>query len=119
MMGAVKRRLGLLVLVAACLLAGGTSRAQTADPACFGAAALDPVKPCVNPALELSVVPSPLIARKQKNPPCLAMHPFVGKDICEFGHPAVGAQGAIAVIGDSHASVWRVALETAAIEHGW
>ena len=115
----MKRRLGLLVLVAACLLAGATARAQTTDPACFGAAARDPLKPCANPALKLSVVPSPLIARKQKNPPCLAQHPFVGKDLCEFGHPIAGSQGAIAVIGDSHASVWRVALETAAEEHKW
>ena len=107
------------MLVTACLLAGGTSRAQTADPACFGAAARDPLNPCANPALKLSVVPSPLTARRQKNPPCLAMHPFVGKDICEFGARAQGATGTIAVIGDSHASVWRVALETAAIEHRW
>ena len=115
----MRRRLGLLAVVAACLLAGGTSsRAQT-DPACFGAAARDPLKPCANPSLALSVVPSPRVARTQKNPPCLAMHPFVGKDICEFGHPATGSQGAVAVIGDSHASVWRVALETAAAEHLW
>jgi SGNH domain (fused to AT3 domains) len=114
------RRLGLLVLVVACLLAGGTStRAQTSDPDCFGAAARDPLRPCANPALKLSVVPSPLTARKQKNPPCLAQHPFVGKDICEFGARIKGSTGAIAVIGDSHASVWRVALESAALEHGW
>jgi hypothetical protein len=114
------RRLGLLAVAAVCLLAGGSSsRAQTPDPDCFGAAARDPLRPCANPALKLSVVPSPLTARKQKNPPCLAQHPFVGKDICEFGTRAPQATGTIAVIGDSHASVWRVALESAALEHGW
>jgi peptidoglycan/LPS O-acetylase OafA/YrhL len=95
-----------------------TQRILAERPACFGAAARDPEKPCSNPALSLMVVPTPVEARDRPNSPCtlIAQHPM---NVCEFGVPRSKATGTIALIGDSHASHWRAALEPVAQAKGW
>ena len=87
-----------------------------AAPRCFGAAARDPEHPCENQQLRLQVVPIPLEAKRQRNPPC----PVVERDgplqVCAFG---ATAGDTIALVGDSHASHWRAALQVVARGKGW
>ena len=136
----VKRRaawtLGLAAAVTAAVLAvgnAGTTRLRTevaraavasqriiaSRPSCFGAAARDPLKPCVNPRLRGSVVPTPTEARTQPNAPCHIVFYLEGKDVCEFGVPAAAATQTIAIIGDSHAGVWRIPLDKVARAERW
>jgi peptidoglycan/LPS O-acetylase OafA/YrhL len=87
-------------------------------PRCFGAAALDPEHPCNNPALASMVVPTPLEARHRPNSPChfIQTRPF---NVCSFGAPRAGASATIALVGDSHASHWRAALDVVARRQHW
>jgi hypothetical protein len=95
-----------------------TDRVVAHAPACFGAASRDPAHPCRNPRLRLRVIPTPVSARNRPNSPCTitVRQPFV---ICEFGVPARKATRTIALVGDSHASHWRAALEVVAQKNGW
>lgn len=120
----------VLVLV---LAAGGTrhvdqqlrearaasTRTIAAQPPCFGAASQDPARRCVNRALRLTVVPKPLEAPGQPNPPCTRKTRLRAVSICEFGAPAVGAKRTFALIGDSHATHWRAAMEVVARRKSW
>jgi peptidoglycan/LPS O-acetylase OafA/YrhL len=87
-------------------------------PKCFGAASRDSEKPCNNPALSHVVVPTPIEAEGQPNSPCTIVQtrPFT---LCAFGVPSNRARGTIALIGDSHASHWRAALEVVARAERW
>lgn len=116
-------RLALVALLAGLLasLAGGARAAdRPAAPSCFGAAARDPERPCVNPALRLAVRPRPEDALIAPNSPCaretaLTAIPFV----CSFGARGTAAVGApVALLGDSHASHWRPAVEQVALAAG-
>jgi peptidoglycan/LPS O-acetylase OafA/YrhL len=87
-------------------------------PSCFGAAARDPRHPCSNRKLKFAVVPTPIAAADRPNSPCtfVQRRPF---NVCAFGVPQSKATGTIALVGDSHASHWRAALEVVARKHGW
>ncbi len=94
-----------------------TARVLSERPACFGAAARDPENPCRNPALRHSVVPTPLEARNRPNAPCKIER--TDRRLCAFGVPADRARTTIALVGDSHASHWRAAVEEVAQAKAW
>lgn len=96
--------------------APGVGRAP-ATPACFGAAARDPARPCDNPALRFRASPAPELALLQPNSPCTVAGgtpPF-----CVSGVPKARAARTVALIGDSHAGSWRAAVEVAARAERW
>lgn len=88
-------------------------------PRCFGAASRDPLTGCVNPALRLAVQPTPDNALLAPNSPCQPTPNNTAPFRCVFGIPAAEATNApIALIGDSHATHWRAALEPVARQAG-
>ncbi|MEA2497399.1 MAG: hypothetical protein QOJ29_5310, partial [Thermoleophilaceae bacterium] len=92
----------------------------TAWPRCFGAAARDPrAQPCVNPRLRHWVVPSPREARGRPNAPCKVIEHSDEVSPCEFGQVVGVPALTIALVGDSHASHWRAALDVAATAKHW
>jgi hypothetical protein len=90
-----------------------------AKPRCFGADARDPRRRCQNPRLRLTVVPTPLDARDRPNSPCTREERRGLVSVCAFGVPARRAVATIALIGDSHASHWRAALDVVARARQW
>jgi hypothetical protein len=86
---------------------------------CFGAASRDPLRRCVNRKLRTAIVPPPEDAIFSQNSPCtpLSFEGVLGP--CEFGVPAASARETVALIGDSHASHWRAALEVVAQRKRW
>lgn len=89
-------------------------------PRCFGAASHDPAHRCVNPDLSRSVVPLPVVAATRANSPCTRQKREGLVWPCAFGvaessHP----KQEIAVIGDSHASHWRAAIDVVARAKKW
>jgi len=101
----------------------GAERASAAvlasHPRCFGAAARDPRTPCTNPRLRLTVVPTPLQARDRSNAPCTLDERRGLLYVCAFGARKAQATETIALVGDSHASHWRAAVDPLAERHGW
>ena len=108
-----------------------TARLLTSGAPCLGAAARDPDnQPCINPALRLSVSPSPATARElvtphdgteaNRSPLCQGGLKIIGLlEVCSFGAPAAGATRQIAAIGDSHARRWRPGRSLLALERDW
>jgi peptidoglycan/LPS O-acetylase OafA/YrhL len=96
-----------------------SSRILASHPTCFGAAARDPLHPCDNPRLRFTVVPSPLQARSMGNAPCTVVQRRGRVRVCAFGTSPRRAVATIALIGDSHASHWRAALEVLARAKRW
>jgi hypothetical protein len=89
-----------------------------AAPPCFGAASRNPRFRCVNRDLRLSVEPPPDEALLTPNAACA----IVSKEIpytCQFGVNANHPDRTVALIGDSHATHWRGALEVVAQTRGW
>ncbi len=89
-----------------------------AEPDCFGAASRNPRYRCVNPELRLAVVPPPDEAVLSPNAPCQIVSrklPYT----CTFGVSGPRADRTIALIGDSHATHWRGALEVVAQARNW
>lgn len=86
---------------------------------CFGAASRDPLRRCVNGKLRTAIVPPPEDAIFSQNSPCtpLSFEGVLGP--CEFGVPASTARATVALVGDSHASHWRAALEVVAQRKRW
>jgi hypothetical protein len=64
------------------------------------------------------VTPTPVSARNRPNSPCtmVAQKPF---NVCAFGVARAKSTGTIALLGDSHASHWRAALEVVAQAKRW
>jgi hypothetical protein len=87
-----------------------------AAPRCFGAAARDPWKPCVNPALRTTVTPTPSEALLTPNAPCRLTQMDEVVSPCLFG---LDEGEPVALIGDSHAEHWRAAVEVVAQAKGW
>jgi peptidoglycan/LPS O-acetylase OafA/YrhL len=88
-------------------------------PRCFGAAARDPRRPCENRRLRLTVVPTPLQARDRRNAPCALTERRGLLYVCAFGARKAQARETIALVGDSHASHWRAAVDPLAEARGW
>jgi SGNH domain (fused to AT3 domains) len=108
---------GAALLVVGALM---VASASAAPPRCWGAAARDPrMQPCVNPSLRHSVVPSPREARGRRNAPCTFIEQSDEVRVCEFGQREGEPARMIALLGDSHASHWRAALEVAAAAKHW
>jgi hypothetical protein len=64
------------------------------------------------------VRPTPAVAAATGNAPCQSTESDDLVSVCDFGAPAATATRTVALIGDSHASMWRAALQdTAATEH--
>lgn len=95
-----------------------TQETLAGRPACFGAASRNPQEPCVNPALARMVVPTPLEAKETANAPCDIVDRGARLRVCRFGAPGAGAP-TVALVGDSHASAWRAAVEVMAQRRGW
>lgn len=120
-----------LVLVG--LLAGVGARSATGERArpiadsappqtrarCFGAASRDPERACVNGKLRTTVVPTPDEAILSQNSPCTPVADEGVVSPCEFGVQGADARATFALIGDSHASHWRAALERVAQYKRW
>jgi hypothetical protein len=117
------RRQGAAVALAAVavaiLAAGAWSAPPATTPRCFGAAARDPRHACENPSLRLSVVPSPATAKRRRNAPCTFIEHDKLIHVCAFGVPAAEAESTVALVGDSHASHWRAAVEVVALAKRW
>jgi len=95
------------------------SAAPAARLRCFGAASRDPRRRCVNTRLRTAIVPPPEDAVFSQNSPCTPLS-FEGVLApCEFGVVPASARATIALVGDSHASHWRAALEYVAQHKRW
>ncbi len=99
-----------VVAVAAALTIPSAAGAQS-DPACYGAAARDGERPCRNPALRLAVRPTPEAALLQSFSPCRTVEHKNLLLVCNFRTSNPDSQETVALVGDSHASHWRPALE--------
>ena len=99
--------------------AAATKRTLAGPPRCFGAAVRDPRTPCVNPRLSMMVVPTPLEVRSMANTPCRMIVRDRRLRVCAFGAPAATATQTVALIGDSHASALRPAVEHVAKARRW
>jgi hypothetical protein len=101
----------------------GWARAEVSaavmDRPCFGAAARSPTSHCVNPSLQRTVFPTPSDALLEPNAPC---KPFGRSSLlypCSFGAPVGTGREVTALVGDSHASHWRAAVDVVAAGHNW
>lgn len=86
---------------------------------CFGAAARDPLRPCSNPALRLSVQPSLRRSQDPGDSLCDARERSGLMSICTFGAAPSEAADAFALIGDSHAGGLKFALEVVSVGKRW
>ncbi|MEA2156339.1 MAG: hypothetical protein QOE11_2479 [Solirubrobacteraceae bacterium] len=100
-------------------LARAEATAAITERPCFGAAARSPSAPCFNPGLARTVFPTPADALLEPNAPC---DPIGRSNLlfpCSFGARRTSTGDAVALIGDSHASHWRAAVDIVATNHGW
>jgi hypothetical protein len=102
-------------------LQDAAAEVQTAvtERPCFGAAARSPQQPCFDPSLQRTVFPTPTEALLEPNAPCT---PFGRASLlfpCSFGARRTTGNDAVALIGDSHASHWRAAVDVVAESRGW
>ncbi|HEV2061095.1 MAG TPA: SGNH hydrolase domain-containing protein [Solirubrobacteraceae bacterium] len=89
-----------------------------AEPRCFGAASRNPRYRCINRDLRRAVVPTPEVAALSPNARCTIVSQRVPYT-CRFGVRPGIADRTIALIGDSHATHWRGALEVVAQARRW
>jgi hypothetical protein len=94
--------------------------AAVTDRPCFGAAARSPSTDCAADAdLQRTVFPSPSDALLEPNAPCTPIGHANLLFPCSFGAPHTTAGDTVALIGDSHATHWRAAVDVVATDHGW
>ncbi|HYB23784.1 MAG TPA: SGNH hydrolase domain-containing protein [Solirubrobacteraceae bacterium] len=96
-----------------------TSAGTVTHPRCFGAASIAPGHSCHNPALNTMVVPSPALAPRLSNAPCATVRIEGAILVCGFGYQGPYPTATVALIGDSHASTWRAALQVLAQSERW
>lgn len=110
------------VAVAVAVFAATTGLALSAGastpPACFGAAARDPDRPCSSSHLGLLVVPTPDAALVQTSEPCTPLQGTI-PEACGFGIAPARARQTVALVGDSHAEAWRAAVAFVAARRRW
>jgi hypothetical protein len=94
-------------------------RIETSGPRCFGAASRDPLKPCRNRALRLRVSPTPRQAQIPPTGHCHWIGQILGKVVCAFGVAPQQATRTVALVGDSHAGMWRRPLDRVARAYRW
>ncbi|MGI8802153.1 MAG: SGNH hydrolase domain-containing protein [Solirubrobacteraceae bacterium] len=113
--------------------AAGQATAAAAGPRCFGAAARDPNRPCVDARFKFTVTPSPADALITPNAPCLprttddaifhALGASAGSLLyfheCVFATQPPLALSGTALVGDSHAETWRAALDVVGTTLKW
>lgn len=90
-----------------------------AGPACFGAAARVPGRPCQNRRLARTVTPTPEDALLAPNAPCFSERTAQGLNVCRFRTERRDATEEVALIGDSHAAHWRAGLNVVTSARGW
>jgi len=89
-----------------------------ATPACFSAAARDPERPCANPALNRTAIPSPYDAPIEPSEPCERIERS-SPPACSFGPARKQARRTVALAGDSHSTHWRAAIAYLARRRQW
>jgi hypothetical protein len=99
--------------------ASAEATAAVTDRPCFGAAARSPLTHCVNPSLQLTVFPTPSEALLEPNAPCTPLGRASLLFPCTFGTRGTTPNDTAALIGDSHASHWRAAVDVVAEARGW
>lgn len=119
------------ILVAICIVIAiptgetglGSARAEVAasivERPCFGAAARAPDGGCIDPSLQRTVFPTPDDALLEPNAPCT---PFGRASLlfpCRFGANRPVTDDTAALIGDSHATHWRAAVDLVAKTRNW
>lgn len=109
---------------AACALAlagaGSVVAGSSSTPRCLGAASRDPQHPCHNAALRDRVTPTPDDALLEPDPTCAPPPASPGPPPpCTFGVPESGAASTMLLLGDSHATHWRPALDVVAHRLHW
>jgi hypothetical protein len=90
-------------------------------------ASLNVVHPGLTPAriallllvLPAVLVPAQAVSSVEDNGPCRHFRREAGVSVCDFGIAPEQATRNVALVGDSHASHWRAALDVVATEHGW
>jgi peptidoglycan/LPS O-acetylase OafA/YrhL len=87
-------------------------------PDCFGAAAMDPQKPCSNPALDGTMIPAPAAAVRDDThyPGCFTNITGTSLNDCTFGKVDDPSIPHVVLLGDSHALMLLPALEVLAKE---
>ena len=96
-------------------------RPRAAPPgSCYGAAARMPGRVCNDPRFATMVYPAPRVAPSIISAsPCRTTVVDHLVRACWWGAPAARALRTVALIGDSHASVWRPAFERVVRARGW
>jgi SGNH domain (fused to AT3 domains) len=84
---------------------------------CFGAAARDAERPCVDK--RRSIVPTFADVDKHRFSPCKYIKGATDPQVCTFGVSPARAKHRIALVGDSHALHWRPALDGVARAKHW
>jgi len=105
----------------------GVSTTTAPDPAavsvaptpCFGAVTRAADARCAGAVSGTKVVPTPAVAAQIPNAPCNSAHAEGVLYICSFGVPAQEARRTVALIGDSHAAMWRATLAPIARAERW
>jgi SGNH domain-containing protein len=110
---------GLVIVGLALACAAVPSSRVSAAPRCYGAAARDALKPCHNRHLRYVVRPRPSTALLMPNEPCERLGPHGPLSPCAFGVRSRQAVATVALIGDSHASHWRAAMQVVALHRRW
>jgi len=120
-----RRRTLCAALIAMAVAAAGMpafSEAAISSPvtqlACFGAPARNPAARCVDPSLQRTVYPAPEDAWLEHNAECLPTSREGLLYPCAFGERGSAARDTVALIGDSHASHWRAAVDVVARARG-
>jgi hypothetical protein len=93
--------------------------ASVIERPCFGAAARSPLTRCTDASLQRTVFPTPADALLEPNAPCTPVGRASLLFPCSFGARRTSPNDSAALIGDSHASHWRAAVDVVAEARGW